>query len=343
MSDTTNQRERGVEEFPYVSVVLHTTGIHPSTARIVTIDAATFDDDGAVGERFHQVLNPGIDPGPAHMHGITPEQIEEADRFSHVLKPLDRLIDGRTLVVHNASQNWGFIVSEARRAMNAAARANRARNRNRNRNRRRQRVGHVPKPVEIVDTLATARRQAMKVVDTRINAVAQVYGIDAPSPVASQTRAHRDPRDVAAERVDLVTELFLKQTEDADAPIASLDPADMRADKFGLQRSELRVDALDVPRTQPNPGPYEPGRSLKKGMEVVVAPEIAMDPDEIIAAALEEELAYVEKLTRETSVVVCNDTTDLRGKAMHAHRKGIPLMSDVAFMAAIRRMKDNRR
>ena len=75
-------------------------------------------------------------------------------------------------------------------------------------------------------------------------------------------------------------------------------------------------------------------------MEIVVAPEILEDPDTIIAALMREELNYSEKLTRESSLVVCNVTTDLVGKPMHAHRKGIPLMSDAAFLDALTRIED---
>ena len=78
-------------------------------------------------------------------------------------------------------------------------------------------------------------------------------------------------------------------------------------------------------------------------MEVVVAPEIVMDPNVIIEACLREDLAYSEKLTRQTSVVVCNQTRDIDGKAMHAQRKGIPLLSDVAFMRQVERVKEGRR
>lgn len=74
-------------------------------------------------------------------------------------------------------------------------------------------------------------------------------------------------------------------------------------------------------------------------MEIVVAPEIEADPDEIIAALTKAELNYKEKLSRETSLVVCNATTDLVGKPMHAQRKDIPLMADQAFLNALERIE----
>ena len=67
-------------------------------------------------------------------------------------------------------------------------------------------------------------------------------------------------------------------------------------------------------------------------MEFVVAPETRIDPDQLIAAGVTAELNYVEKLSRETSLVVCNRRHDLVGKAMHAHRKNIELVTDEEFL-----------
>ena len=109
-------------DYPYVALFTQATGIHPSTGRLLTIDAVTFDAAGRVGEEFHAVVNPGTDPGPAHTHGLTPHDFAQAPRFSRYLRTLDKLIDGRVLVTHDSPVTWGFVVSEARRAMNAAAR-----------------------------------------------------------------------------------------------------------------------------------------------------------------------------------------------------------------------------
>ncbi|QGU06246.1 DNA polymerase III subunit epsilon [Corynebacterium occultum] len=335
-ADRALQRQAEVEAFPYVAVYLLTSGIHPSTSRIIGIDALTFNDEGEIGEEFHAVINPGEDPGPFHLHGLTPAEVAAGRSFSQVLKNLGRLIDDRTLIVHRGPRTWGFIVSEARRAMNSAARANRSRNRGRGRHRR-HRVGHVPRPLAIVDTLATARRQGLLLQDTRLGGLAAAMSLEASSPVASVARAQRLEPEVSREHTELIIDIYLLQRETGVLSIR--DPRDLRADQFGLQRSAVRVDAVEAPRPLENPGVYVPGKSLRKGMEVVVAPEIEMDPNEIIAACMREELAYSEKLTRQTSVVVCNQTRDLRGKAMHAERKGIPLMSDVAFMKAVQRVR----
>ncbi|MDN6430902.1 MAG: DNA polymerase III subunit epsilon [Corynebacterium flavescens] len=324
-------------EFPFVALTVRTTGIHPSTGRVVAIDAVTFSESGAVGEDYHVVINPETDPGPRHIHGLSHEEVAEGEPFARVLKTLDRLLDGRTLVVHNTPYTWGFIVAEARRAMVAAARQNRSRNRGRSGGRRRAKVGHVPTPERIIDTLETSRRQGVRSNDVRLGAVAKRSGIDAPDPKATVERAQRSEFDVTRAETQLLIELFQAQSE---GEISSYAPDDIRADRFGLQRSHVRVDAAEAPRQHANPGKYVPGKNLVRGMEIVVAPEIKADPDVIIEALMREELNYSEKLTRETSVVVCNVTTDLVGKPMHAHRKGIPLMADEAFLAALGRIEE---
>ncbi len=348
-NDSTNvKRRRGQEAarraeiaaHPFVAVTVQATGIHPSTSRMVAVDAVTFNDEGAIGEEFHAVINPGSDPGPRHYHGLSREEIESGQRFSQVLKPLGRFLDDRTLILHNGPRTWGFIVSEARRAMNAAARSNRSRGRGRGR-RRRQRVGHVPRPARIIDTLSSARRQGLLLTDTRLAGLATVLGLTAPSPVASVERATRLEQETSRESTLLLIEVF--RTQRVLGTMSEREPDDLRADRFGLQRSHVRVDAVEAPRPHPNPGTWTPGKPLVRGMEVVVAPEIEMDPNDVIAACVRAGLVYSEKLTRQTSVVVCNRTADLRGKAMHAARKGIPLVSDAEFMDAVTRVKDPHR
>lgn len=343
LQERAEQRRQEIEAAPYVALTVKTSGIHPSTARIIVLDAITLDPAGNQVEEFHWVLDPGTDPGPVHLHGLTHEEVkEQGKRYSQILKTLGKLIDGRTLLVHQAPYTWGFIVSEARQAMSQAARANRSRSRQRGR--RRQRVGHIPKPARIVDTLATARRQGGTFTDTRIRTVAGLYGIDSVPAKATVERTQAPESVVVREETSLVAQLYFKQKENftnqevKEAFIAQYDPQDLRPDRFGLQRSELRVDATNAPRTLENPGVYTKETGLVEGMEIVISPEIAMDPDILIEAVVKNNLAYSEKITRKSSVVVCNKTEDHVGKAMHATRKNIPLLTDEEFMAAVEKV-----
>ncbi|WP_084168093.1 exonuclease domain-containing protein [Corynebacterium atypicum] len=321
---------------PYVVVTLQTNGIHPSSGRVVSVDAITFSADFTPVDKFHQVINPGdgVDPGPVHLHGLSHEDVAGGRNFGHVLSQLDRMLDGRTLFVHDAPFTWGFIVAEAKRAMNAAARANRSRRGRGGKNgraRRRRKVGHVPQPERIVDTLACAYRSGAAITDTRPGAVARTLGMPAPRAGATTTRAKRAERDTSREATMTVarTAAHLERTSGWPAAYA---PEDLSADKLGLQRSHVRVDAAAAPRPLDNPGVFDPAEGLKPGQEFVVADEVSLDPDELIARGVKLRLAYVEKLSRQTSIVVGNLTADLRGKAMHAARKDIPIVRDDEFV-----------
>lgn len=333
-SDASQHEPNLTENFPFAAFTAQTTNIHPSSGRLVTLDGVAFDEAGVVGEEFHAVFNVGGDPGPMHTHGVKRNDFERAAKFSRHLKKLDKFIDGRTLVVHDAPLVWGFIVSEARRAMNAAARANRSRNRRGSR--RRQRVGHVPRPEGIVDTLASARKQGAVLIDERLEAVASLSGVAVPPAQASDERAEQPEEETSRERTLALVGLYMALSD--TGPLVARTTDEMASDRFGLQRTQLRVDAEKAPAQHGNPGQFTDKSGLRPGMEVVVSDDIRAEHDELIQAIMDLEMTYAEKLTRETSLVVTNatgDPDDLRGKAMHAHRKGIPLVSDEDFLAAV--------
>lgn len=258
---------------------------------MVTIDVVTFSPQFEPVDTFHAVIDSKADPGPFHLHGVSEEEFASAKKFGQILRNLDRLIDGRTLILHNTPRMWGFIVSEAKRAMNDAARANRNTRGSRRggRGRRRHRVGHVPRPEVIVDTLASARRQGVVLDDVRIRGVANTLIIDAPPAQASVDRARAPHRELCRAETMQVTALYRHFS--ANGPLSTHTPDQLRADKFGLQRSHVRVQAQEQARTLIDPGTYEPGKSLVSGMEVVVAPELEMDPNIIIQAVVDAGLA----------------------------------------------------
>ena len=325
------QRRAELAAAPYVAATVLSTGIHPATSRMVGLHMATYSPDGEVVDTYFCVFNPGDNPGPRHLHSLTPEDIEQGVGFETQLRQICAFIDGRTLIVHNSTRDWGFIVAESRRAVRVLnSKGPRSRGQRRGQRGRRRRIGHIPRPEMVVDTLESARRRQANLPDTRLRAVARALGMRAPSPKASVARAAIPAEQLARENTLLLGRMFFNRLRDSDVVQAS--PNDLRGDRFGLQRSRLRLDAATATRRYTNPGMHQPGKELVQGMEVVITPDITVDPDEIIATAMDAGLAYSEQLTRETSLVVCNQEGELRGKAMHARRKGIPLVSDTEFM-----------
>lgn len=332
------------EEAPYAIVSIQATGIHPKTSRLVSLGVSTADSSGNIVDTWHVVINPTEDPGPTHLHGLEPADFEGAPKFGVIQAKLAHALDGRTLVAHNAPLVWGFIVAEAKRARRQANRERSVRNK-RGRRRTRTRVARIPAPARIADTLETARRQGKRLDDARLRAVARAYGLDVPSPEASIAGISVPERVRTLDDVTTTLALFRAQGGlDEGAPLNMYTPDQLREDIVGLQRSAVRVDAMEAPRPVENPGRYTPGRKLAEGMEFVVAPEVSLDPDELIEAGVRAGLAYSEKVTRESSVLVSNRPADvtpdqLTGKAMHAHRKDIPIVSDEAFLRLVGEME----
>ncbi|WKD60205.1 DNA polymerase III subunit epsilon [Corynebacterium ciconiae DSM 44920] len=326
------RRQAELERAPYVVATVHTSGIHPSSARMVAIDLATFTPTGELDEHVHHVLNPKADPGPPHLHGLSKEEVAAAPTFAAVAKSICRMIDGRTLITFDMALTWGFIVSESKRAIahNRRAQAPKQRRR-RGGKRNRSNFGHVPKPVAIIDVLTTVRRTGATIEDERLRGVTRQWGLSDASPHATPERAQIPEAEFSFESTQLTWDLYAALSD----PV-SYQTEELKADRCGLQRTVLRVDAAHTAPTADNPGAYQPGGALEPGMEVVLTPQIELPDTEIIQAALDAGLSYSEKLGRGSSLVICNHTRDLKGKAMHAQRKNIPLMADTAFVELAR-------
>ena len=329
-------------------MAIATNGIHPSTARLIAVAIVLYapdaDDPSLPGKELYSLtrhLNTGEDPGPIHLHGYATSELAQSLGFTNCAPLFRKAIDGRTLILHQAAYTWGFLKNEYRLLQRAVNKNRRSRGRSRG-----QKKVPQPKPVVIWDTLATARRQSVECYDSRLRAIVECYNdpassthtaVDAPEAalvglgaVASHERRNTDPDELLAADARLTAALAIAQR--AAGPVTELVPANLTADKFGLQRSKERVDAALAPRTHVNPGAWREGEPLVKGMEFVVSPDVATDPDELIARGVAAGLAYSEKLNRRSSLVVCNTNHELRGKAMHAERKKIPLMDDSQFL-----------
>lgn len=372
------------EEAPFAAVSISTSGIHPKTSRLVALSVVFFgpgagtpasaeelptinigDEVGALTRH----LNPGEDAGPWHLHGYQVTELSQALGFNSSAQLIHRALDGRTLIMHESDYVWGFLTHEFKLSQRSANRGRRSRGRG-----RAGRRLPIPAPVSIIDTLATARRQAANATDPRLRAIVASYGLapnsahtDPAPDSAPTTEAHTsanvpanasrsavqasaaalpevgavasisnkdiDPDELLEANARLTAALALAQQRNGELTV--LDPEDLAADQFGLRRSGLRIDAANSPRPYVNPGAWKRGEPLVEGMEFVVSPDVEIDPDVLIGQGVAAGLAYSEKLNRRSSLVVCNENYELRGKAMHADRKGIPLIRDEDFLALL--------
>ncbi|KPM51817.1 stress protein [Frankia sp. R43] len=101
---------------PFAVVDVETSGLAADRDRILSIAVVQVGADGSVGERWTTLLDPGCDPGPVHIHGLTRELLAGSPTFVDVVDELAARLAGRVMVAHNASFDWRFLTAEAARA-----------------------------------------------------------------------------------------------------------------------------------------------------------------------------------------------------------------------------------
>ena len=71
--------------------------------------------DGAVVDEYETLIQPNRDPGPVHVHGITPDMLQTAPQFDAVAGDIASRLDGAVLVAHNISFDIRMLRQEAQR------------------------------------------------------------------------------------------------------------------------------------------------------------------------------------------------------------------------------------
>lgn len=281
---------------------VETSGFHPRQARIVSIAALALGDDGNVEATFSTLLDPGVDPGPTHVHGLTAEMLAGQPAFGDVVDQLVEVLSGRTLVAHNVGFDYSFLAAEA------------------------ELVG-AELPVDTaMCTVELSRRLRLGTENLRLETLAAHWGV-------TQLRPH-DALDDA-----LVLAQILKPTlagaleRRAWLPIR---PLKRRTWPNGqLTHDELRplkAIAARLPCPYENPGRFVAGRPLVQGMQVALSAEIAHTSEELIERILHAGLSYSEAVEQQTSLVICDEPKPDQGKGYQAAEMGIPLVGDAEFM-----------
>ncbi len=121
----------------FAVVDVETTGFAPDHERIVEVGVVVLDRAGAEVGAFCTLVDPDRDPGPTHIHGITPAMVAGAPSFAAVRPYLAELLSGRVVVGHNVDDfDLTFLRAECRRSGGEGA---------------------VPGPIPTLDTLSVAQ------------------------------------------------------------------------------------------------------------------------------------------------------------------------------------------
>ena len=283
-------------------VDVETSGFRPGQARIVSVAALAVGDDGNVERSVSSLLNPGVDPGPTHVHGLTAEMLEGQPCFVDVAAELVDVLRGRTLVAHNVGFDYSFLAAEA------------------------ELVG-VELPIDtVMCTVELARRLDLGTENLRLETLASHWGI-------SQMKPH-DALDDALVLAQILKPALVRARE--RKVWLPLRPVERHCWPSGLVTHDelrpLKMLASRIPCRYLNPGRFVAGRPLVQGMRIALSAEVNRTHEELIERILHAGLAYTEAVDPETSLVICNEPEPEQGKGYQANELGVPMVSDAEFM-----------
>ncbi|MCB0933187.1 MAG: DEDDh family exonuclease [Mycobacterium sp.] len=289
----------------WVVVDVETSGFRPGYARVLSVAALALDPDGRVEQSVVSLVNPGVDPGPTHVHGITADMLEDQPTFADIAKDLSELVHGRTLVAHNAGFDYSFLVAEAELARTAL-------------------------PVDtVMCTVELARRLDLGLENLRLETLARHWGIP-------QTRAHDAFDDALVLSRVLTPALQRARERDVWLPVR---PVTRRCWPNGAvthdELKPLKMLASRMACPYLNPGRYQRGGPLVQGMRVALSAEVNRTHEELVERILHAGLAYADAVDPETSLVICNETAPDHGKGFQARELGVPTVSDEQFMRRV--------
>jgi DNA polymerase-3 subunit epsilon len=286
-------------------VDVETSGFRPGQARIISIAALAIDADGRVEQSVASLVNPGTDPGPTHVHGLTAAMLAGQPQFAEIVDEVIAVLKGRTLVAHNVAFDYAFLTAEAE-------------------------IAEAELPVDtVMCTVELVRRLDLGLDNLRLETLAAHWGV-------AQTRPH-DALDDAQVLVRVLTPALQRAAErDVWLPVR---PVSRRRWPNGrITHEELRplkALAARMPCAYLNPGRYVQGRPLVQGMRVALSAECTRTHEELVERILHAGLAYSDVVDPDTSLVICNAPRPEQGKGYLARELGVPMVSDAQFMDCI--------
>lgn len=273
-------------------VDVETSGFRAVQHRVLSIAVATVGKDGRPGEEFSTLLDPGCDPGPVHIHGLTADRLKGSPKFGDVAERVAEMLKGRVLVAHNAPFDYGFLAQEFMRAGKSL-------------------------PVESrLCTLALNRRLAPATSDLKLATLAAHYGV-------RMGRAHDAREDVRALAGVLRGSLDEAARLGVRLPLVTCPPK---------QNGVFRPSAPKVRCAFRCPGRLEGGAPLVQGMKIAITGETGVPREELVTRVVAAGLNVMSSVSRFTSVLVTNDGTSATAKARKARENGVPVIDERTFL-----------
>lgn len=292
----------------YAVVDVETSGLSPTHHRVLQVAVTQVEPDGALGRSWSSLLDPGVDPGPVHVHGLTRARLAGAPQYQDVVGTLDELVRDRVLVAHNARFDWGFLAAESARARAPLSVARR------------------------LCTQALSRRLDLPVSNLTLATVAAHWGVQ-------QLRAHDAEDDVR-----VLVEVLRHSLAAADRlgmalPVAACGPAEPGARDAGPVRPSPSPRA---PCDWAWPGRWDGASPWVQGMKIVFTGPTERPRDDLIRLAVGAGLDVMNSASSRTSVVVCATQAATTRKLAAARAHGIEIVDERVFLDLVGRVAPGR-
>ncbi|MBT2443445.1 TerD family protein [Streptomyces sp. ISL-36] len=282
--------------FDWALVDVETSGLVPRRDRILSIAVVTIGPDGRQTGEFTTLLDPGCDPGPVHIHGLTAERLSGAPTFEQVAGQIGALLQDRVMVAHNAQFDYDFLAHEFARARLYLPVAQRLCN------------------------LALNRRVDPPTADMSLASLAAHYGVP-------QTKAHDALDDTRVLAGIFRASLSEAARLDLPLPLVTCPPR---------QDPQFAPSPPKTPCAYRNPGRLEPGGPLVQGMKISITGETATARAELVARSVAAGLNMMTSVSRHTSALVTNDTASGSAKARRALSEGVPVIDEHSFLTLLK-------
>ncbi|MEU3686430.1 TerD family protein [Streptomyces sp. NPDC030592] len=278
--------------FEWALVDVETSGLVPRRDRVLSVAVVTLGPDGEQTGEFSTLLDPGCDPGPVHVHGLTAERLRGAPAFEQVAERIGALLEGRVLVAHNAQFDYDFLAHEFARA-------------------------RLRLPVNRrLCTLALNRRVDPPTDDLKLGTLAAHCGV----PRLKAHDALDDTRVLAG-----VLRASLRAAAGLDLPLPLVACPPRQDPRFAPKPPK-------TPCAFRNPGRLTPGGPLVQGMKVAVTGETGSDRADLVLRGVAAGLNMMGSVSRHTSALVTNEPSGGSAKARRARAEGVPVIDESAFL-----------
>ncbi|MER5865914.1 TerD family protein [Kitasatospora sp. NPDC002040] len=276
-------------------VDVETSGLRAAEHRVLSLAVITVDEAGRQTGEFSTLLDPGCDPGPVEVHGLTRERLRGAPRFEHVAGRVAELLQGRVMVAHNAQFDYDFLAREFGAAGSALPVSRR------------------------LCTVALNRRLGTPTDNLRLGTLAAFYGV-------RQLQAHDALDDTRVLAGVLRGSLAEAVRLGVSLPLVDCPPR---------RASQYRPSIPKTPCAFRNPGRWQPGGALVQGMKVAVTGETGLSREELVAEAVTAGLNVMTAVSKHTSVLVANDLSSGSAKVRRAVSEGVPVLDEAGFRALL--------